>query len=223
MSDLAPTGNPRRFADLTERDDRNYWQEVILRAGPHAYETQYVCSIRIGGSHWSLAHAAFGAHQCIEAILGNDHVARFHFERTLNRTVAELLVALLLEGKQTTLQTARWYEDHAVLFRDGTKAHIQAIGQHAFGVRISRNTRGVSPPTFYVLARSTGELVDVYIVADSAVATWKGEGFKSRRPPPAPGIAKACEIEIPHVRAFVHRRGANTIETHNPPDGRSDE
>lgn len=226
MSDFKPTENCRRFADLRGWHDRDYWQEVILRAGPHAYEMQYVCSIRVDGIHWSLAHSVLSARQCIDAILGNGIVGQFRFAPKLNRMVAGLLVAVLLEGRQTnlvTLLTPRWYESHAVTFRNGVRAHIETIDRRALCVRISRETENAPPPTFYVLARSTGELVDVYIVADSEVATWNGLESRTSPPPPAPGIAKSCEIEIPHVRTFLHRRSATAIEDRDPLDGRSDD
>jgi len=41
---MEPTSeNARRFADLKSSYDREYWQEVILRAGPQARVMQY-CS-----------------------------------------------------------------------------------------------------------------------------------------------------------------------------------
>jgi hypothetical protein len=69
---MEPTSeNARRFADLKSSYDREYWQGVILRAGPQARVMQYVCSIRVDGIHWSLAHSAWNVRLCIKSILGH--------------------------------------------------------------------------------------------------------------------------------------------------------
>jgi len=219
MSDVSATENSRRFADLTDWHNRNYWREVILRAGPLAGEMQYVCSIRVGGIHWSLAHAMLSARQCIDAILGHHNVGQFDFVAKLNSIATELLAAVLLEGRQTDLVTplsTRWCENRVVMFRDGTTAQIETIGRRALYVRIHRDKRDVTSPTFYVLARTTGELVDMYIVSDSAVATWNGQEYRTNRPPPPPAIAKSCEIDIPHPRAFL--RAAKATKDRDPLD-----
>jgi hypothetical protein len=132
--------------------------------------------------------------------------------------VAELLVAILLDGDRTnpvSLLTCRWYGSHDVAFRDGTTAHIEAIGRHESCVRICRDKRDVSLPKFYVLPRTTGELVDLYIVADKGVATWKGEQYRTSRPPP-PANAESCEIDIPHPHAILYRRAVKATEDRDP-------
>lgn len=201
-----PSENPRRFADLTDWDDRRYWQRVISRAGPRAKEIQYVCSIRLDGIHWSFAHSVLSARECARATLGDPIRRKFNVVARLESTVAEVLGAVLVQESNTdfvSMMTCGWYDSHRVKFSNGAIAHVTAIGRRAIYVRVYFGDPDCPPPTFHVLTRTTKEFADLYVVANCAVARWNGKGeYRSSRPPPEPGAARPCEIEVPRPHVF---------------------
>lgn len=168
--------NSNDVVGLTDGTTREYWRDVLLDAGPRAKTLEHVCSVRIHGAHWHIAHLIWHVRECIEN-LGRMHIVRPQdVAASVQTIVADLAAGLFLEGRRATntdlVSLGPFTDRTPILFVSGRTAEMVILNTDALNVTIPSREPDAWQPNFYLVARTRHSMVDFFVVSSAAVSTW---------------------------------------------------